>query len=111
MLGLKTDQEVLAELVRMKLPAVAALMDGHGVLWTLLVSRWFVCLFIDTLPVEVSTWSAPGAVWVTMEVTWDFCVSPDCASDLGLFVQRRFQNHLPGGPDLNQTPPGTDTRS
>uniref|UniRef100_A0A8C0WES5 Growth hormone-regulated TBC protein 1 n=1 Tax=Castor canadensis TaxID=51338 RepID=A0A8C0WES5_CASCN len=52
MLGLKTDQEVLAELVRMKLPAVAALMDGHGVLWTLLVSRWFVCLFIDTLPVE-----------------------------------------------------------
>lgn len=55
MLGLKTDQEVLAELVRMKLPAVAALMDGHGVLWTLLVSRWFICLFVDILPVEVST--------------------------------------------------------
>lgn len=52
MLGLKTDQEVLAELVRMKLPAVAALMDGHGVLWTLLVSRWFICLFVDILPVE-----------------------------------------------------------
>ncbi|CAO2611500.1 Growth hormone-regulated TBC protein 1, partial [Lemmus lemmus] len=52
MLGLKTDQEVLAELVRMKLPAVAALMDAHGVLWTLLVSRWFICLFVDILPVE-----------------------------------------------------------
>uniref|UniRef100_A0A8C5K4J4 Rab-GAP TBC domain-containing protein n=1 Tax=Jaculus jaculus TaxID=51337 RepID=A0A8C5K4J4_JACJA len=53
MLGLKTDQEVLAELVRMKLPAVAALMDdGHGVLWTLLVSGWFNCLFMDILPVE-----------------------------------------------------------
>ncbi|XP_069864215.1 growth hormone-regulated TBC protein 1-like isoform X1 [Dipodomys merriami] len=52
MLGLKTDQEVLAELVRTKLPAVAALMDGHGVLWTLVVSRWFVCLFVDVLPVE-----------------------------------------------------------
>uniref|UniRef100_A0A8C6QTU5 Growth hormone-regulated TBC protein 1 n=1 Tax=Nannospalax galili TaxID=1026970 RepID=A0A8C6QTU5_NANGA len=52
MLGLKTDQEVLAELVRMKLPAVAALMDDHGVLWTLLVSRWFICLFVDILPVE-----------------------------------------------------------
>ncbi|XP_010618288.1 growth hormone-regulated TBC protein 1 [Fukomys damarensis] len=52
MLGLKTDQEVLAELVRMKLPAVAALLDGHGVLWTLVVSRWFICLFVDILPVE-----------------------------------------------------------
>uniref|UniRef100_A0A9L0TML9 Growth hormone regulated TBC protein 1 n=1 Tax=Equus caballus TaxID=9796 RepID=A0A9L0TML9_HORSE len=52
MLGLKTDQEVLGELVRTKLPAVAALMDGHGVLWTLLVSRWFICLFVDILPVE-----------------------------------------------------------
>ncbi|XP_066090899.1 growth hormone-regulated TBC protein 1 isoform X2 [Saccopteryx bilineata] len=52
MLGLKTDQEVLGELVRTKLPAVAALMDAHGVLWTLLVSRWFICLFVDILPVE-----------------------------------------------------------
>ncbi|XP_025118335.1 growth hormone-regulated TBC protein 1 isoform X1 [Bubalus kerabau] len=52
MLGLKTDQEVLGELVRTKLPAVAALMDGHGVLWTLVASRWFICLFVDVLPVE-----------------------------------------------------------
>ncbi|ELK14875.1 Growth hormone-regulated TBC protein 1 [Pteropus alecto] len=52
MLGLKMDQEVLGELVRTKLPAVAALMDGHGVLWTLVVSRWFICLFVDILPVE-----------------------------------------------------------
>uniref|UniRef100_A0A8C0I657 Growth hormone regulated TBC protein 1 n=1 Tax=Balaenoptera musculus TaxID=9771 RepID=A0A8C0I657_BALMU len=44
MLGLKTDQEVLGELVRTKLPAVAALMDSHGLLWTLVVSRWFICL-------------------------------------------------------------------
>ena len=53
MLGLRMDQEVLGELVRTKLPAVAALMDGHGVLWTLVVSRWFICLFVDVLPVEV----------------------------------------------------------
>ncbi|KAM6178980.1 growth hormone-regulated TBC protein 1 isoform 2-T2 [Rhynchocyon petersi] len=52
MLGLKTDQEVLGELVKMKIPAVADLMEGHGVLWTLVVSRWFICLFIDILPVE-----------------------------------------------------------
>lgn len=61
MLGLKTDQEVLGELVKTKLPAVAALMDGHGVLWTLVVSRWFICLFVDILPVEVSVVGAsPG---------------------------------------------------
>ncbi|XP_059747934.1 growth hormone-regulated TBC protein 1 isoform X2 [Bos taurus] len=52
MLGLKTDQEVLGELVRTKLPAVAALMHSHGVLWTLVASRWFICLFVDVLPVE-----------------------------------------------------------
>lgn len=53
MMGLKTDQEVLGELVKMKVPAVAELMERHGVMWTLVVSRWFICLFIDILPVEV----------------------------------------------------------
>lgn len=52
MMGLKTDQEVLGELVRMKIPAIAELMDRHGIMWTLVVSRWFICLFIDVLPVE-----------------------------------------------------------
>ncbi|XP_054303045.1 growth hormone-regulated TBC protein 1 isoform X2 [Pongo pygmaeus] len=52
MLGLKTDQEVLGELVRAKLPAVGTLMERLGVLWTLVVSRWFICLFVDILPVE-----------------------------------------------------------
>lgn len=54
MMGLKTDQEVLGELVKLKVPAVAELMERHGVMWTLVVSRWFICLFIDILPVEVS---------------------------------------------------------
>lgn len=70
MLGLKTDQEVLGELVRTKLPAVAALMDGHGVLWTLVVSRWFICLFVDILPVEVSVSPSslgPGPARVTSQ--------------------------------------------
>ncbi|KAJ8253245.1 hypothetical protein GJAV_G00210680 [Gymnothorax javanicus] len=52
MLGLKTDQEVLGELVRLKVPAVWQVMAEHGVMWTLVVSRWFICLFIDILPVE-----------------------------------------------------------
>ncbi|XP_078088418.1 growth hormone-regulated TBC protein 1-like isoform X2 [Mustelus asterias] len=52
MIGLKTDQEVLSQLVKMKVPAVAALMEKHNVMWTLVVGRWFICLFIDILPVE-----------------------------------------------------------
>ncbi|XP_063069910.1 growth hormone-regulated TBC protein 1-A-like isoform X2 [Engraulis encrasicolus] len=52
MLGLKTDQEVLGELVKAKVPAVWRLMEQHGVMWSLVVSRWFICLFIDILPVE-----------------------------------------------------------
>ncbi|OCT95362.1 growth hormone-regulated TBC protein 1-like [Xenopus laevis] len=52
MTGLKTDQEVLGDLVKKKAPAVAQLIETHGVMWTLLVSRWFICLFIDILPVE-----------------------------------------------------------
>ncbi|XP_044140707.1 growth hormone-regulated TBC protein 1 [Bufo gargarizans] len=52
MMGLKTDQEVLGYLVKMKIPAVAELIDRHDLMWTLLVSRWFICLYIDILPIE-----------------------------------------------------------
>ncbi|XP_026563160.1 growth hormone-regulated TBC protein 1 [Pseudonaja textilis] len=52
MMGLKIDQDVLGFLVKMKIPAVAELMEKHGNLWTLVASRWFICLFIDILPVE-----------------------------------------------------------
>ena len=54
MLGLKTDQEVLGELVRERVPGVWGAMTEHGVMWSLVVSRWFICLFIDVLPVEVT---------------------------------------------------------
>lgn len=52
MLGLKTDQEVLGELVKVKIPPVWQIMVDHNVMWTLVVSRWFICLYIDILPVE-----------------------------------------------------------
>lgn len=53
MLGLKTDQEVLGELVKAKAPAVGQLMGQYPGIWTLVVSRWFICLYIDILPIEV----------------------------------------------------------
>ncbi|KAL7865930.1 hypothetical protein SRHO_G00111770 [Serrasalmus rhombeus] len=52
MLGLKTDQEVLGELVKVKVPGVWQAMTRHNVMWTLVVSRWFLCLYIDILPME-----------------------------------------------------------
>ncbi|XP_033843028.1 growth hormone-regulated TBC protein 1-A-like isoform X1 [Periophthalmus magnuspinnatus] len=52
MLGLKTDQKVLGELVKTKAPAVGQLMDQYPGIWTLVVSRWFICLYIDILPIE-----------------------------------------------------------
>lgn len=55
MLGLQMDQEVLGELIRLKVPTVWKVMNQHNVMWTLVVSRWFICLYIDILPVEVRT--------------------------------------------------------
>lgn len=53
MLGLKTDVEVLSQLVRMKSPAVGQLMAQYPGIWTLVASRWFICLYVDVLPIEV----------------------------------------------------------
>ncbi|KAI7808758.1 growth hormone-regulated TBC protein 1 [Triplophysa rosa] len=55
MLGLQMDQEVLGELIRLKVPNVWKVLNQHNVMWTLVVSRWFICLYIDILPVEVRT--------------------------------------------------------
>ncbi|KAK5621793.1 Growth hormone-regulated TBC protein 1-A [Crenichthys baileyi] len=52
MLGLRTDHEVLGELVKTKAPAVGQLMAQYPGIWTLVVSRWFICLYIDILPIE-----------------------------------------------------------
>lgn len=67
MVGLKTDQEVLGELVKAKAPAVGQLMDQYPGIWTLVASRWFICLYIDILPIEVSR----GALSMTEEKSGD----------------------------------------
>lgn len=52
MMGLRTDLEVLGELLREKAPAVWTGLGQYPGIWTLVVSRWFICLYIDILPVE-----------------------------------------------------------
>lgn len=50
--GLITDSRVLAELARKHLPRLSKHIDQLQVPWALLSSKWFICLFVDVLPVE-----------------------------------------------------------
>lgn len=119
MLGLKTDQEVLGELVKMKVPAVAELMERHGVMWTLVVSRWFICLFIDILPVEVignmkfSCYTPNYLICTALVIIayWEsrlisiLSFLADCAPNMGLFILWRVKDHLPCGLNTDKAEP------
>eukprot|EP00088_Acartia_fossae_P018268 TRINITY_DN20539_c0_g1_i4.p1 TRINITY_DN20539_c0_g1~~TRINITY_DN20539_c0_g1_i4.p1 ORF type:complete len:301 (+),score=32.21 TRINITY_DN20539_c0_g1_i4:53-955(+) len=50
--GLITDSRVLAELARKNIPQISNHIDALQVPWALLSSKWFICLFVDVLPVE-----------------------------------------------------------
>lgn len=53
MSGLITDIEVLSQLVLMRDPEVHAHIEGLGVPWAVLTTKWFVCLYAEVLPTEV----------------------------------------------------------
>ncbi|XP_077513561.1 growth hormone-regulated TBC protein 1-like [Amblyomma americanum] len=52
MTGLLTDIEVLAQLVRQRMPEVHAHLAKHDVSWAIVTTKWFVCLFAEVLPTE-----------------------------------------------------------
>ncbi|XP_014673242.1 PREDICTED: growth hormone-regulated TBC protein 1-A-like [Priapulus caudatus] len=52
MTGLRTDTRVLAELVRARWPDVDATMRREGATFDLVATKWFVCAYVDVLPVE-----------------------------------------------------------
>jgi len=52
MKGLLVDTEVIAELVRIRDPLVHQHLLKLGITWPLLCTKWFICLFVDVLPVE-----------------------------------------------------------
>ncbi|XP_071476257.1 growth hormone-regulated TBC protein 1-A-like [Diadema antillarum] len=54
MSGLKTDQEVLGELIKEKCPDVARHMEKEQVPWSIPTTKWFICLFLDVLPIETT---------------------------------------------------------
>lgn len=54
MSGLITDIEVLSILVKLRDPEVHSHIEALGVPWAVLTTKWFVCLFAEVLPTEVS---------------------------------------------------------
>jgi len=52
MTGAQVDQSVLKELLCEKLPRLSIHLDSHGVDPVLLSLNWFLCLFVDSLPVN-----------------------------------------------------------
>ncbi|KAJ8679777.1 hypothetical protein QAD02_015564 [Eretmocerus hayati] len=54
MRGLLIDIDVLAELVKMKLPRVYNHVTSMGLPWAVITTKWFICLFAEVLPTETT---------------------------------------------------------
>ena len=52
LIGAQVDQEVLKEMLSEKLPKLSAHFNSHGVDPTLFSLNWFLCIFVDTIPVK-----------------------------------------------------------
>ncbi|CAH1782222.1 unnamed protein product, partial [Owenia fusiformis] len=50
--GLKVDQDVLGQLVKIKAPELYKHMDELGLMWCIVSTKWFICCFADVLPIE-----------------------------------------------------------
>ncbi|XP_050544295.1 growth hormone-regulated TBC protein 1-like isoform X2 [Daktulosphaira vitifoliae] len=50
--GVIIDIEVFSRLVQKKFPDVSDHMNSIGMHWALIVTKWFICLFVEVLPVE-----------------------------------------------------------
>lgn len=52
MKGLKRDIEVITELLQTRVPLVNEKMNELGLPWIVIMTKWFICLFAETLPIE-----------------------------------------------------------
>ncbi|KAK8379585.1 hypothetical protein O3P69_019498 [Scylla paramamosain] len=52
MVGVLTDTRVMEALVKERCPLVWRHVEHYGLTWDLLVTKWFVCLFAEVLPIE-----------------------------------------------------------
>ncbi|CAK9822449.1 Growth hormone-regulated TBC protein 1-A [Anthophora retusa] len=52
--GLLIDIDVLAELVKIKMPDIYQHVTNVGLPWAVITTKWFVCLFAEVLPIETT---------------------------------------------------------
>nr|XP_039251243.1 growth hormone-regulated TBC protein 1-like [Styela clava] len=52
LVGIRTDMEVLGDLVKERNPAVSSCFERESIDWVLISSKWFICLYADILPTE-----------------------------------------------------------
>ncbi|XP_071950086.1 growth hormone-regulated TBC protein 1-like [Antedon mediterranea] len=52
LIGTKVEQGVLMELLKLKMPEIAAHILKHDLELSLPTTKWFICLFLDVLPIE-----------------------------------------------------------
>ena len=52
LIGAQVDQEVLKELISEKLPKLSLHLESHGVDAGLFALNWFLCVFVDNIPVR-----------------------------------------------------------
>ncbi|ELT92326.1 hypothetical protein CAPTEDRAFT_210789 [Capitella teleta] len=52
MMGVKIDSEVLGDLVKVRDPQLYAFMESAGAAWSIVCTKWLICVFADVLPIE-----------------------------------------------------------
>ena len=50
--GVQVDQLVFKELVDVRFPRLSAHLEGHGVNVSSVSTNWFLCIFVNSLPLE-----------------------------------------------------------
>ncbi|XP_018895651.1 growth hormone-regulated TBC protein 1-A [Bemisia tabaci] len=92
MIGVLVDIEVLAELVRVKLPDVHKHLESKEFHWALIATKWFVCCYAEVLPTE------------TVLRIWDclFCEGSKILFRVGLTLIIEFRSSLLKCDDLSE---------
>lgn len=101
MQGLITDMAVLEHLVRQKSPRVDKLLVDLSLAWPVIATKWFICLFAEVLPVEVSRQLNCRLIFSFLHT--ERCIRTDCLPHMGLPFQRRLEDALPSGDNFSQT--------
>ncbi len=54
MKGLKRDIDVLTDLITNRIPLVNEKINELGLPWVVIMTKWFICIFVEVLPIETT---------------------------------------------------------